>query len=359
MVLPSSFFSSKTKWSKLRDSSLCLLVKQITGLNESQGGGDRFHVQVPYSLFVDIANFSDAEEKEVNTPEQQAFVKTIRELHKRVDALLFDLHPLQSWEKFGAYFYSLKVNSFLILGKSCVSLGEFFRGALVAENIRDIQVNLVPAEVFICQDAFGADTTSLISRQNNPLEVVDWIKTGRIAVNGDGGEGVDIFFAERNAVDNKVVVFVDQRKRIYGKFYPSRAKSFLEKLSVCPEFLQGSALVVRGVMNCVSLDALGNEFSVPSGCFLMSREQSMIFHGSLAYHPACTPYISINSSCKTALKTVFKGTEKAINHAVEKILVKRKEISGGFQTREDLEKFLSEEQEDVELIDDVFVEFGF
>jgi hypothetical protein len=56
---------------------------------------------------------------------------------------------------------------------------------------------------------------------------------------------------------------------------------------------------------------------------------------------------------------VFKGTEKAINHAVEKILVKRKEISGGFQTREDLEKFLSEEQEDVELIDDVFVEFGF
>ncbi len=36
---------------------------------------------------------------------------------------------------------------------------------------------------------------------------------------------------------------------------------------------------------------------------------------------------------------------------------KRKEASGGFQTREDLENFLSEEQERVELIDDL-LEFG-
>jgi ribosomal protein S20 len=71
------------------------------------------------------------------------------------------------------------------------------------------------------------------------------------------------------------------------------------------------------------------------------------------------PCIAINSSSKTALKTVFKGTEKAINHAVEKILGKRKEMSCGFQTRDDLEKFLSEEKEDVQLIDDADAFVGF
>ncbi len=92
----------------------------------------------------------------------------------------------------------------------------------------------------------------------------------------------------------------------------------------------------------------------------MSREQSMIFHGSLSYHPACNPCISINSSCKTALKTVFTGTEKAVDNVVEKILVKRKEVNGGFLTREELENFLAGEQDDVQLIrDDSFVEFGF
>ena len=193
----------------------------------------------------------------------------------------------------------------------------------------------------------------------SPDSVIHWKLLICIAVNGGGGEGVDIFFAERKASDNQVVVFVDQRKRIHGKFHPSRAKLFLQKLAVCPEFLQSSALVVRGVTNCVSLGALGDHFSVPSGCFLTSRKQSMVFHGSLAYHPACSPCISINTSCKTALQAAFIGTEKSIGYAVKKILGKRKEISGGFKSREEVQKFLRVERADVEMIDDEFVEFGF
>lgn len=41
-------------------------------------------------------------------------------------------------------------------------------------------------------------------------------------------------------------------------------------------------------------------------------------------------------------------------------MVKRKEVNGGFLTREELENFLAGEQDDVQLIrDDSFVEFGF
>jgi hypothetical protein len=252
------------------------------------GSGDGFHVQVPYALFVKIANLTIAESDEIKTSEQQAFVETVIELHRSIDALLYDLQPWQLWEKFGAYFYALRINSFLILGKSCVALGVFLSGAEVATDISDVEIKLAPAKVFVCQNTFGAKTTSQIYRQRNLLEVVDWIQTGCIALNGDSGEGVDIFFAERNFIDNKPVVFLDQRKRVHGKFHPSTAKTCFAKLAICPEFLKQDALIVRGVMNCISIDSLGNEFAVPPGCYLMSREQSMIFHGSLAYHPACT-----------------------------------------------------------------------
>jgi hypothetical protein len=352
-VNPSHFFSSEVKWSKLRDSSICLLVKQDDNLDKSES----FYVQIPYSLFIHIADHIEAKTP-IFSSEQRAFIETIKELHYKVDSLLFDLQPWQLWEKFGAYFYALRMNAFLILGKSCVSIGEFLKGALIAENIRDIEINLAPANVFFSQDSFGADTTFSISKQHNKQEKVDWIKKRCVKVNGDNGEGVDIFFAQGNAVDNSPIIFVDQRKRAYGKFHQSQTKSFLDKLSIRPESLP-SALMIRGVMNCVSLDALGTDFSVPSGCYLMSRKQSKIFHGSLAYHPACSPYVSINSSCKTALKTLFLGTEKAVNQAVEKILGKRKETSYGFQNREDLQNFLVEEKEDVQLIDDDFLEFSF
>jgi hypothetical protein len=273
---------------------------------------------------------------------------------------MFDLQPWQLWEKFGAYFYALRINSFLVLGKSQVTVGELLNGALIAEDIRSVQIQLVPTSVFTSQDAFGADTSSEISRQHNPKKVVDWIKSGYIVINGDGGEGVDIFFAQRNAVEDQVVVFVDQRKRTQGKFHSDTARSILDKLIVCPEFLQESALVDRGVMNCVSLAAFGKE-AVPPGCYLMSREQSAIFHGSLAYHPACIPCVSINTSCKTALKTVLTGrSSTAVDRAAEKLVRKRKEMASKgecFENKAKVAKFLSDEKEDVMLIDE-FVEFS-
>ncbi len=95
MVLPSSFFSSQTKWSKLRDSSICLLVNEAAGLQESDSGADRFYVQVPYSLFVDIVNFSPIEKEQIKSECEQAFIEKIVGLHENVDAVLFDLQPWQ------------------------------------------------------------------------------------------------------------------------------------------------------------------------------------------------------------------------------------------------------------------------
>ena len=170
-------------------------------------------------------------------------------------------------------------------------------------------------------------------------------------MNGDGGAGVDIFFALKDAATDEVVVVVDQRKRQYGKFQPSHAKDYLRKLSVCPDFLVASgARLVRGIMNCVSASNLAT-YVVPLDCFLLTRDESEQFHGTLAYHPACSPVISINSACKTALKTVLHGDGNEVNQVVEEILRKRAEPSGGFRDSEELVSFINTKRLKVQLDD--------
>lgn len=77
-------------------------------------------------------------------------------------------------------------------------------------------------------------------------------------------------------------------------------------------------------MDCVSPSNLAT-YVVPDGCFLLSRAETEQFHGTLAYHSACSPVISINSACKTALKTVFQGDAKDVVKIVGEIVRKREQ----------------------------------
>ncbi|DAZ95643.1 TPA: hypothetical protein N0F65_002272 [Lagenidium giganteum] len=157
------------------------------------------------------------------------------------------------------------------------------------------------------------------------------------------------FFAGKDAATGKLVVFVDQRRRRHGKFQPSRAKEYLRDLSVCPDFLEASgARLVRGIMNCVSASNLAT-LMVPQDCFLLSRDETEQFHGTLAYHPACSPVVSINSACKTALKTVLRGNGKEVNHVIEEIFRKRAEPSGGFRDSDELLSFFNTKRFKVKL----------
>ncbi|KAG2808646.1 hypothetical protein PC111_g16393 [Phytophthora cactorum] len=329
------------KWSRLRDSSLCLLIPRESS---TVGACD---VRVPYTLLANIGSL-----KMLATKAEQDFATALMDMSEMVDSTMFDLQPWQSWEKFGACFYAVRINALLALGYSTVTLGDLLPGTRMSGETRNISVKLVPSRVFRCAETFGSSTPRLISRLNNRLEKIDWTSNGCIAVNGDGGAGVDIFFALKDAATDNVVVFVDQRKRQFGKFQPSHAANYLGKLSVCPYFLvRGGARLVRGVMNCVSASNLAT-YVVPHDCFLLSRDETEQFHGTLAYHPACTPVILINSACKTALKTVLQGTGKEVDEAVEEIWRKREEPSGGFSNSEELRSFFKVKRLKVQFDDD-------
>ncbi|KAF0701561.1 Aste57867_7999 [Aphanomyces stellatus] len=341
LVQPDELFDDKLTWSRLRDSSLCLLTPR----------SDRgYEIVVPYSLFRNINVPRSLSQAEV------FFASAIVDMREFVDSKLFDIPPWKSWEVFGACFYALRINALLFLGHSTVKLGSLLRGATMDEQTSAIQVKLVPSTVFRCAQNFGSTTGQILTRQGNTLETIDWISSGCIAMNGEGGEGVDIFFALEHAVTGQVVVVVDQRKRQFGKFQPGQARIYLDKLSQSPSFLT-NAILVRGIMNCVSVSNLAS-YTVPPYCFLISREQNDEFHGSLSYHPACSPFISVNTANKTAIQSLFIGSVNEVREVVEEIIRKRAEPNGGFSNEDDLHSIIHAKKVRVEL-DSEFLEFSY
>lgn len=144
-------------------------------------------------------------------------------------------------------------------------------------------------------------------------------------MNGANGAGVDIFFALKDARSGNLIVFVDQRKRVRSHFQP---KEYLDKLRECrPAFLGEDTRLVGGIMNCAALSNLETD-AVPHDCFLLTRNET--FHGTLAYHPACSPFVPINSANKTALLSVLSGSKEDKDEAAKEIMRKRLEPSGGF-----------------------------
>ncbi|TMW58955.1 hypothetical protein Poli38472_007100 [Pythium oligandrum] len=325
-VNPLGTFDGDLKWSRLRDSSLCLLIPR-----KSSTSG-KYDVRVPYALLENIGS----RREEMVTEAERNFASALNDMRDEVDSTMFKLQPWQSWEIFGACFYAVRINALLVLGHSPVKLGDLLPGTLMSDETRAISVKLVPSRVIRCAGAFGASTPPLIPRKGNQLETIDWTSGGYIVVNDDGGAGVDIFFALEDATTGNTIVFVDQRKRQLSKFQPSHAKDYLGKLSVCPDFLVASgARLVRGIMNSVASSNLA-KYEVPHNCFILSRRESEQFHGTMVYHPACSPFICINSACKTALKIVLNGNAREVDEIIDEIM--RKRPNGGC-TSEELQAF--------------------
>ncbi|KAK1941037.1 hypothetical protein P3T76_007743 [Phytophthora citrophthora] len=260
------------------------------------------------------------------------FADALHDLHDRVDSVLFDVQPWQQWTEFGACFYAMRINAFLLLGCSTVTLGELLPGAKMTAKTSRVSVNLVPSRVVKTADQYGSSIGPEICLDE--YERIDWTSGGRIVLSEDNEAGVDIFFTLKETKTNNLTVFVDRRKRHNGPFKFRHAKKHFKQMDVLPQFLEGSGVrLVRGVMNCASSSNLGM-YEMDHDCFLLPREKNETFHGTLAYHPACSPVVDINSASLTALRSVLKGSKEAVDEAIEVILRKRNKPSRGFSNFE-------------------------
>ncbi|EGZ19386.1 hypothetical protein PHYSODRAFT_327654 [Phytophthora sojae] len=97
------------------------------------------------------------------------------------------------------------------------------------------------------------------------------------------------------------------------------------------------------------------EYNVPQGCFLMSRDETARFHGTLAHRPACSPMVPVHSVSKTALKTILEGDPKAVDEVAGEI---RKNKSLKFRSADDLVRHFSETKGVKVTVDAQFAQFA-
>ncbi|RKP18705.1 hypothetical protein ROZALSC1DRAFT_22966, partial [Rozella allomycis CSF55] len=103
-------------WARLRDSSVCLI-------NDSDS-----RISIPYAIIHEIASYKPAE---FSSRVIKRFIECLKGLVEKVDLLMYDKSPWQLWEVFGAYFHALRINAFLIIGRTTVKARELFEGALI------------------------------------------------------------------------------------------------------------------------------------------------------------------------------------------------------------------------------------
>jgi hypothetical protein len=150
------------KWSRVRDSSLCLV-------------NDDSEVMIPYAILHRLAVYSPESFGLDYTDAIGNLILCIRELIAKVDERIYDKAPWQLWEVFGAYFHALRINSLIIVGRSVVKIKQLFKGAIV--NGCEDEVELRPMLVMETEDKFSTDMSSpMIGRKGNYNERHDWLK---------------------------------------------------------------------------------------------------------------------------------------------------------------------------------------
>ena len=283
------------KWSRVRDSSLCLL-------NENS------EVLIPYAIMHLVAKLNiDQFLGHVQYDAIRCLILCLKGLIEKVDLMVYDKAPWKLWEVFGAYFHALRINSMIIVGKKILKLFELFKGALI--NGCTDEIVLKPMLVMETEDKFSIDIPATIRRKGNSLEKRDWLTDGLVIINGEGGKGVDIFFAlKKNSADGHVIC-VDQRKRVAVKTFGKKtANDLMDKARIIPSILSNADTVVPCIFSCFASSTIPIE-NMSRNSVIVTFSQSQNYHGCLNTHPASSPSVNINADSISYIQMLFSGKD--------------------------------------------------
>eukprot|EP00732_Lithocolla_globosa_P001005 Lithocolla_globosa_v1_NODE_419_length_4112_cov_8.573330.p1 type:complete len:604 gc:universal NODE_419_length_4112_cov_8.573330:280-2091(+) len=287
----------RMSWARIRDSSLCLLEND--------------YVIVPYAVLRRIGGFLTPDTMSLA---KRCFVWTIESLIEQVDSELYLAQPWQLWERFGAHFHAARINALQILGETVVPFSHVCNGAL--SNGCDKKVVLRPVEVFTTSAKFSENIDRNIPHTGDSQYKIDWVggdtmneqNHGYVVINGEGGNGVDIFFSLKCSLDERYLVCTDQRKRKSGYMGENAATELIKKARIYPKNLKVPVVVVVGLFSM--FPHFNHSKSVlPPNSFVVSYDQTSSYHGGLQYHPASSPCINVNDDSVSALKMCLFGTD--------------------------------------------------
>ncbi|KAI3632076.1 hypothetical protein MIR68_009912 [Amoeboaphelidium protococcarum] len=322
------------KWSRLRDSSVCLI-------------NDDNQVMIPYTLLRIVAQYSKVSFGNEYSDAIGCMIACLKGLIEKVDQLIYDKAPWQLWEVFGAYYHALRINSLIIVSGSQCRVSDLLKGALYNLS-SDFEVELKPMRVMETADKFSKSMKQLVGRKGHENEQHDWLNEGLVLINGEGGAGVDLFYALKKFESDGYVVITDQRKRTGGSdLGAARLNSLLENARIMPDIIASNSCVIPCLFSCITNANVG-ESDLPEPSVVVSYSQSQQYHGTLFTHPASSPFVNVNKDPISFILMLLSGNDK---RTVAEAILLRRQVKL-FTSSDELESFVGDYQMDCKLIDD-------
>ncbi|TPX44665.1 hypothetical protein CcCBS67573_g10402 [Chytriomyces confervae] len=267
-----------------------------------------------------------------------ALLTSLKELSANGEIPLPNVPAWLSWESFGAHFYCVRINSFLALGHKELLVSDILRGTRFKSAVFQTRVHIRVAKVFRSNEQYGPDIPRTITQHGAGYNAVDWTEGQylQVVLNGDGGPGVDIFFALKRKNDPGYIVVLDQRKRLGSQITQLGLSAYLSKIPGKPKFMDNVDLVVGLMSNYSKIEV----DEIPNSMFVASTSESSKFHGSLFDHPGCTIAIDVNSGLQTSIQQLFLGVQQKRDRIAESIIEHRKK--GRIESFEQLASIVSE-----------------
>ncbi|KAL5035359.1 hypothetical protein RTP6_7751 [Batrachochytrium dendrobatidis] len=158
-------------WSQMVSNGMCQIQ-------------DDGQVIVPFHIIVQALERPLSQSVGLNQFEA-ALLSSLNGLSLDVEYPLSNMTRWSPWEYFGASFYCIRINSFLVLGISILSLSDILCGSRFDSGIFNTQVHIRIAEVFQSNEQYGPDMPRMITRKHDSCCLVDWVggETLQIVIN--------------------------------------------------------------------------------------------------------------------------------------------------------------------------------
>jgi hypothetical protein len=289
------------RWGRLFDEGLCMLLPN--GL-----------LGIPYCVFR-LAAGMDASPSWA--PSLKCLLQNLKYLKEYVDDVLFNDEPWYSWEKFGACFFAMRVNSLLVLGHNAVPFSHLLRGSVVHGCSTEVQ--LVPMEVHAIEEELTSGVGLAVTERKHRRSL-NWVNGDAgiryCLINYAGGKGVD-FFSALPLADGTggLVLYNDQRKIVAAALGAHTATALLGKARIVPQCLPDGSRCVRGLFSILA-SFNGSLDDIPEDCCVLSYRQHAALHGTLALHPACKTYVDINYDNVSTLR-MLKSVEAIASNIIQ------------------------------------------
>mgnify|MGYP005849614035 CR=1 FL=1 len=239
------------------------------------------------------------------------------------------------WEKFGSCYLAMKINSLVKLGCDRVSLKKLHQGAWFADNFSDLMVRLKPVSLVQSASPMHKNQPSRLLALKT-REPFDWTTGSFVVWNAPAGEAIDSW-ACYETDDECLVIDVDQRKAVGKKVGPKELKLLVERArAMIPTTIEGKE--VSCIVGIFSGKAeLAQKMEIPASSFLVTKAQSVAYHGIFASYGPANPYRSVNDPdlTQSTLASMMRGKDSATLPSIaRKILEERN--SKRFVSEEDL-----------------------